>query len=300
MKRDSIPRIDMVSYGENRLLQEGFVAIPLDLSMSHDPSRSSPHYHDFFQVSLLLGSGSLMHDFRETTVSGVTLFFLSPGQVHTVNRNPGMGGTIVSFTRDFFETGSGPTSGILLELPFFYATEVMPWLPLGEAEGKPATRLFQEMQQEFDEGREGAAEILRSLLRILMVRASRWYAGEASVADASRATVLVRRFQQEVEQHHHEWSLLEPYARVLGVTVNHLNDVFREETGTSAGEHIRQRRLLDAKRLLLHSSLSVAEICFRLGFKDPSYFGRFFRRYEEISPAEFRVKIREKYQKGLH
>ncbi|HEY1121221.1 MAG TPA: helix-turn-helix domain-containing protein, partial [Haloferula sp.] len=59
-------------------------------------------------------------------------------------------------------------------------------------------------------------------------------------------------------------------------------------------------RLLDAKRLLLYSELSVAEIGYRLGFKDPSYFGRFFRRYESRTPAEFRDEIREKYQKDGH
>ena len=60
-------------------------------------------------------------------------------------------------------------------------------------------------------------------------------------------------------------------------------------------EVIRQRRLLDAKRLLSHSEMSVSEIGYHLGFEDPSYFSRFFRRYERCAPAEFREQIREKY-----
>jgi AraC-like DNA-binding protein len=135
---------------------------------------------------------------------------------------------------------------------------------------------------------------------MLFVKAARWHAAEGPVRKSSRPAVLVRRFQQEIERNHRNWRTLEPYAKELGVTVNHLNDVVRGETGQAAGEHVRQRRLLDAKRLLLHSTLSVSEIGYELGFEDPSYFSRFFRRYEALTPAEFRKEIREKYQKGDH
>jgi len=80
------------------------------------------------------------------------------------------------------------------------------------------------------------------------------------------------------------------------VGVNHLKDVVCAATGRAAGEHIRLRRLLAAKRQLLHSELTVSEIGFKLGFKDPSYFSRFFRRYEKLTPAVFRTRSREKYQ----
>lgn len=296
MKRRSVPQIGMIRYREHDADSSGFVAVPLIRSMDIDPMRAHPHTHDFFQVSLLVGSGHLMHDFRETDFSGVTLFFLSPGQVHAVERRPELDGWIVSFTRDFFEADGESAVGALLDLPFFFAGEVNPWLSLGKADGEIAQRLFREMQDEYDAAMLGNTDIARSLLRILLIRASRWYVQENAVAKITRGAALVRKFQHLVERHYVDWNSLEPYARELGVTVNHLNDVVREELGAAAGEMIRQRRLLDAKRLLLHSSMSVSEICFHLGFKDPSYFGRFFRRYENRSPAEFRKEIREKYQ----
>ncbi|MFT3990463.1 MAG: helix-turn-helix domain-containing protein [Luteolibacter sp.] len=295
MNRRAIPRIEMIRYGGQPVHDTGFVAVPLAISMDHDPMRASPHYHDFYQVSVLVGKGTLMHDFRETSVSGVTMFFLSPGQVHAVKRQPGLGGSILSFTRDFIDASG---ESMLLDLPFFFATDVKPWLDLDAEAGETAMRLFQEIQQEYDAALPGAAEILRSQLRILLVRASRWYEGKTVPVHSDRAAALGRRFQRLIETHFLEWSSLEPYARELGVTVNHLHDVVSGELGYPAGELIRQRRLLDAKRLLLHSSMSVAEICFHLGFKDPSYFGRFFRRYEGMTPVEFRKQIREKYQKG--
>lgn len=298
MNRRTVPLIGMHSYGEQRLRDEGFVAIPLLESFSHDPQRLRPHYHDFFQTSLLIGKTRLMHDFRETEVSGVSLFFLSPGQVHTIDPSPGIKGTIISFTREFIDPAGGDASGFLSDLPFFFAADSPPWLRLTKKNTGWVEEAFRQMQEEFDQNLEGAGEVFRSLLRVLFVRAARWHSAESPVTKGSKATVLVRRFQQEVERHHSDWRTLDAYAKELGVSVNHLNDVVSEETGQAAGEHIRLRRLLDAKRLLLHSTLSVSEVGYRLGFEDPSYFSRFFRRYEDVTPAEFRKQIREKYQKG--
>ncbi len=295
MNRREVPMIGMISYGEERLRADGFVALPMDQSFAIDPQRLRPHYHDFFQVTLLLGKGRLMHDFRETETSGATLFFLSPGQVHTIAPGSRMTGSIVSFTREFLEEGGA--DGFLLDLPFFFTTDRAPWLHLKPGNTPWVKELFRELQEEYDKGLAGAGEVFRSLLRILFVRAARWHAVESPVMEGSRQAVLARRFRQEIERHHHDWLTLEPYARELGVTANHLNDVMRKETGQAAGEHLRLRRLLNAKRQLLHSTLSLSEIGYGLGFEDPSYFSRFFRRYEGMTPAEFRKQIREKYQK---
>lgn len=292
MNRREIPLIEMIDYGEEHLRREGFVVVRFDDSFRKDPLRMSPHYHDFFQVSLLKGPGRLMHDFRETDVSGDTLFFLSPGQVHTVRPAEETDGTIVSFTREFLDDPSGK----LLELPFYFAANGVPWISV-DPQNRPTVRaIFDEMQQEFDSAEPGAAEILRALLHILFVKAGRWYGDGDELVRGRRSHVIVRKFHQEVERHFQEWQSLEPYATLLGVSVNHLNDMVKEVTGSSAGEHIRLRRLLDSKRLLLYSELSVSEICYHLAFKDPSYFSRFFRRYEGMTPAEFRSQIREKYQ----
>lgn len=294
MNRNKIPFLGMVAYGNNHLSAEGFVSMPLPESYSLNPLRALPHYHDFFQVTLFHGNGFLMHDFRETEVSGSTLFFLSPGQVHTIVPGEGSTGTIVSFTREFCDN----RAGFLLELPFFYENGGVPWLKVPAEQSGWVSSIFQDLQQEYNEARPGAQEVFRSLLRIVLVKAARWSAELGPARDESRAAALARKFQHSVERHYLEWTALEPYAKELGVTVNHLNDQVRDKTGESAGEHIRLRRLLDAKRNLLHSTLSVSEIGYRLGFKDPSYFSRFFRRYENLTPVDFRAQIREKYQKG--
>lgn len=295
MNRRTIPSLQMSDYGQDGLREQGVVVMPLEISMSQEPQRLIPHFHDFFQLFLIQGPARLMHDFREYDVSGITLFFLSPGQVHTIYpRANSMHGTVASFTQAFFDHQSPPPS-MLVELPFFFASGGPPWFSVEKKKAARLIGLFGDLQREYDGGQRGVMEVLRSLLRILFIEASRLEAVGQPVKEATRAALLARQFQLALEHHFREWQALTPYAKQLGITVNHLNDVIREETGHSAGELIRHRRLLDAKRLLLHSDLSVSEIGYQIGFQDPSYFSRFFRRYAGETPAEFRQAIREKY-----
>lgn len=78
------------------------------------------------------------------------------------------------------------------------------------------------------------------------------------------------------------------YAAELGVTPSHLNRAVKAETGRSAGEWIESARLSLARNLLHDPSVPVSEVAYRLGFEDPAYFSRFFRKAVGMSPTDFR------------
>ncbi len=294
MNRRAFPQFGMSRSTISPAQPEGVAVVPFMDTVAREPQRLQPHYHEFFQMFLLQGRARVMHDFVEFEASGTTLVFLSPGQIHTVKPARGLGGTTISFTQAFFD-GDAPPPSLLLTYPFFFAAETRPWLTIPPSSGWRAAEDFALLQREYDAAQPGAAEVMRATLRIILVRANRLYAQAHPAREISRAKALVRQFHLAVEQHFREKHAVADYARELGVTTNHLHDVVREETGHAAGELIRERRLLDAKRLLLHSDLTVAEIGYQLGFPDPSYFSRFFRRSTELAPAEFREQIREKY-----
>ena len=111
--------------------------------------------------------------------------------------------------------------------------------------------------------------------------------GESPIATDFRALVE-ERFQTLHE--------VKEYARLLSITPGHLNHLAREEFGANAGSVIRDRITLEAKRLLLHSEARVSAIARDLGFSDPSYFSRFFRRETGWTPSDYRAQIHEKYQ----
>lgn len=81
------------------------------------------------------------------------------------------------------------------------------------------------------------------------------------------------------------------YAALLYVTPNYLNAFCRHMLGKSAGEIIRNRVLLEAKRLLINADMSIAAIAYQLNFADNSYFTKFFKKYAGVTPEEFRKNI---------
>ena len=74
----------------------------------------------------------------------------------------------------------------------------------------------------------------------------------------------------------------------MAVSSNHLNTLCKANQCKQAGELIRNRILLEAKRLLVNLNLNVAEVGYALNFSDNSYFTRFFRKYTGQTPEEFR------------
>lgn len=82
------------------------------------------------------------------------------------------------------------------------------------------------------------------------------------------------------------------YARQLGTSPGHLNALCRSRFRRSCCDWIRRRLTLEARRLLLYSDLTAAEIADRLGFADPAYFARFFRREAGAAPTSYRTDRR--------
>lgn len=99
---------------------------------------------------------------------------------------------------------------------------------------------------------------------------------------------LLKNFQKLIERHYTELRLPKQYADLLFVTPNHLNALCKSTMGMQAGELIRNRILLEAKRLLVNLDMTITEISNELNFNDNSYFTKFFKKQVGITPEEFR------------
>ena len=99
---------------------------------------------------------------------------------------------------------------------------------------------------------------------------------------------IILRFEKLVEENYTTEHYPKFYADKLAITANYLNFVCKNFSGKKAGEIIRDRVILEAKRLLVNSELSISQIAFQLGFEDNSYFTKFFKTFSGSSPSEFR------------
>ena len=114
---------------------------------------------------------------------------------------------------------------------------------------------------------------------------------EKTSKNLSAAEVLTGKFKELIHQNiktHHQVNY---YASVLNVTPNHLNKSVKTVTNKTATTWIDETILLEAKYILFQTTLSVSEIAMRVGHEDQSYFSRFFKKYEGITPVQYRKLI---------
>ncbi|HHG86644.1 MAG TPA: helix-turn-helix domain-containing protein, partial [Bacteroidetes bacterium] len=97
-------------------------------------------------------------------------------------------------------------------------------------------------------------------------------------------------FRISLEEQFMHLHQVKDYASLLAITEKHLNELCKKSTGKTASELIYDRIVLEAKRLLMHSSMNNKEVAYQLSFDDPSHFSKFFKRKVGISPSGFRKK----------
>lgn len=141
-------------------------------------------------------------------------------------------------------------------------------------------------------GHEAAMRALLTLLLVALARAQREGRPEGEVAD--RALLHAKAFRTLVDHQFRQSRKIGDYADQLGISQTHLNRVSREVLGASALEVIERRIALEARRMLLFSSLSIKEIGAELGYEDPAYFSRVLTRVLGMSPAAFRKEAMER------
>jgi AraC-like DNA-binding protein len=107
----------------------------------------------------------------------------------------------------------------------------------------------------------------------------------------NRQAEIVKQFKNDVERFFRQQHKVNEYADHQHLTANHLNEVIKNETGTSAKEFIQNRLILEAKRLARYSELNAKEIAYQLGYEDVAHFSKFFKKCEGIAFTEFREKV---------
>lgn len=292
MRRLRIPDYSLDDYLDPRLASAGLYVGRFEESLATRANRVRIHRHRHFELFRLKGAGSHFNDFAEHPLRDDSLVVVRPGQVHGWPDSGQLRGTMIVFTQEFFDGDRPPPSALQR---YGFLQEGRPARALDPSAARTLDAAFAAIAAEFDARQPEWHDVIRSHLHIVLVQIARLAAQDpASLAPKGRAAELIRRFRLLLENQFRTTKSVAGYARQLGVTPGHLNDVLREHTGQAASEVIHDRILLEARRCLLHSELSVSEVGYGLGYEDPSYFARFFRRSTGQSPMAFRATHREK------
>lgn len=248
------------------------------------PHVNVPHGHSFFLLLYVsAGTGTHTVDLVTYELHPGSVFFLAPGQVHHWQLAPAADGIVMFFEPTFYQFRYPERD--LLALPFFDSAHP-PVLYLPPA--NELAPLFEQVLREYQHPAANQAEVLRAYLALVLELASRHYPAAPAATEASLAQHQIRQFGALLNQHYRRQRSVRDYAQQLHLTANYLNALCRRVLGQTASDLIHARVVLEAKRLLSHSALGVAQVADELGFDDPSYFGRYFRKYAGQSPEAFR------------
>ena len=288
-----IPVHDFTVNKENETLFEIFIYSPLTVITPILDANFLPHRHMFYELIFLTGGrGKHIIDFEVYECNPPMLYFLSPGQIHFWELTEKMEGYVFLFKEDFLLTSKLGAGGHD-EFTFFHSMQETPHIYLDHQNSSHLQTLVDPMIAETKHNDEFQESVLQAYFHIFLMNVQRLCSDNSETQDK---VSLVRRFRKFITTHRNSSLDVQGCADALGVSVTHLRNSVKEKTGKSPGFILRQEIVLEAKRLLIHSELTAAEIGYNLGFEDPSYFGRFFKRESGLSPSAFRQRIIEKYQ----
>ncbi|MFD0316718.1 helix-turn-helix domain-containing protein [Streptomyces flavalbus] len=278
-RADGVPlhRLEVAGPGDPPFAVGSFDAVgPLSRS-------ARPHRHTFYEIAhVTAGSGAHVVDLARRPLAPPQLVVLRPGQVHHWEQDRRLDGTLVLFTEDFLVDHPGDRD-LLLRLA------AHPWLRPGAGEDERIGRLMADLVREYRQRAPAYDSVLRSLLHVLVVRASRLAGDPGPGAPAEgRPAAVAEAFGRLIARREAVTWTVRECAERLGVTPGYLTQAVRAATGRSPGRLLIEARTQRAQRLLAHTELSVRQVAARTGFSDPAYFSRFFRRETGHSPGAFR------------
>lgn len=255
-----------------------------------------PHRHDYYEIlSFTNCSGVHFVDFAAYKFMPNTLFFIAKNQIHMFEDDDDIKGHMLRFDEHFIRRRPESLVGFLEYSVYNPKTSPRYVIPRMEV---PRFNALMDMLigEASDPSKDHYEEMVATLLKVLLLRSERLGPDTVATSVAERAGMQIfYNFVAFVEDNYRKHLKVKNYAETLNIGTKRLTEVCNSVSGLSAKKIIQERVILEAKRYLYHSELSVKEICYLLGFEDPAHFSKYFHKATSMYPLAFRKSISEIY-----
>lgn len=257
-----------------------------------------PHLHDFYSI-FWIESGEAIHatEFVEYSLTADTILFVPPGLKHRMYIDKSVGGTYMLFNEEFIQFNRLNIQP-LKNYRLFNNPEFKSLITVSPDQKEKLENITKLIFNELKNRDEYSQEIVLNLLHLFLLESRRIFdlqnQAPKEEADTTPDTTIIK-FKQLIEENFAREKNVSPYAEMLNMNPSCLNELSKRVTGITAGELIRNRVIEETKKLLYSSRMSGKEIAYELGFDDPAYFSRFFKKYTGTTLKEFRDNSRKKY-----
>lgn len=233
----------------------------------------TPHRHEFYELFVIHGRGHHLIDFIDYKFDGNYIQLISPNQIHLLKRNSEASGFVLKFDTFFLESSK--------ELLLFYNTVLFnqnfnPNKETSSLDKEILVNLFSKYK--IDSNNQFLFLSLLSFLTNLF---------DTSIEKKEVDFDLFLEFVKSLEFNIKKERKVFFYINSLKVSSKELNKVVKKRTGMPTKEFIQKRLLLESKRLLYYSRLTVKEVAYELNFKEPAHFSNFFKKETGDYPLIF-------------
>ncbi|MBE1273594.1 AraC family transcriptional regulator [Enterovibrio baiacu] len=251
----------------------------------HDVSR--PHRLNFSALIYITeGEGVHYIDHQRYVIRAGTLLTLGRNQIHSFAKDRSVDGYVLPFNCTFLSSASNdPYFDVMIA-----ALSHINCLPNASDD---IDSLFNTLAEAFTSTSEFNVEIIRSLLRCIMLKSVvPAFKAQYEAAPPTVSSSEFYRLKQYVDRHFNDRPSSSDIALALGKSIKQLDKLAKSHAGESVKELVDGRVLLEAKRLLAFSQYSIADIAAQLGFNEATNMTKFFKRHTEVSPKDFRQLCR--------
>ena len=257
-----------------------------------------PHLHDYYTI-FWVESGEAIHatDFVEYSLLADTILFVPPGLKHRMYIDKSVSGVYILFNDEFIQFNQKNYVS-LKDYRIFNNPEFKSLIKLDENNRDKFRNITNLIYNEAHQPDDYSKDIVLNLLHLFLLESRRVFDQQNQVPKENPETTpdtTIIRFKQLIEENFVREKNVSPYAEMLNINPSCLNELTKRITGITAGELIRNRVIDETKKLLYSSNFSGKEIAYELGFDDPAYFSRFFKKYTGTTLKEFRDNSRKKY-----
>lgn len=260
-------------------------------SIPNRPDPFRPHRIHFYAVLFILeGEGNHYIDFQTYKYKKGSIIFISKEQVQAFEENENRKAFFLLFTENFIERGS-LNSSLMQELSLYNYQLYSPVINLDEEEMKLFSFLVDKIRAEYDAPDDALTEeLIQATLKIFLGLAERIRKKNLDVVIQSKYKADFLAFQKLLSKHLFTTRKVQFYAQQMNMSTKKLNRITQELSHKPAKVLITEMLILESKRLLMNTSLSIKEISYKVGFEDPTNFVKFFKKHTKFTPIDFRKK----------
>jgi AraC-like DNA-binding protein len=239
------------------------------------------HRHDFYElVFFTKGNGTHSIDFSNYKVEPNLIYFLSPGQIHEM-KSQECQGYVIALSKELFNHIQTAENISFSQL--FHHPQNKCSINISTKHISTFHNLIKLLENETAKTIQNQ-NLIRNYMSALLISCLEC----SHLSKFNKINDRITRLRIEINESFITERSGTYYAQKICISLKHLNDLSKEALGKTVSQLIHERIILEAKREISYTDKSIKELAYKLGFKDPGYFNRFFKRFTEMTPDEFR------------